>query len=876
MFHCIGGAIIRAPLLVVAAWIAVAGLCLAFAPTLSRVGTADEASFLAADVESMAARGVAAGAFPSESAASTATLVLFRESGLTDADRAYRDAFAAWLTGDAAPSEVRDRVLGVMTAATAPDRAGQLQSADGTTELVTVRLNVVAYQRGANDAVAGIRAHAAASAPAGLEVHVTGSAGIGTDYLAAIVAGTDRTTIVTVLLVVLILLTIYRAPLAALVPLLTIGVAYLVARGALGWVAASGVKVSTLIESFIVVLVFGVGTDYTIFLVSRYREELAWTPDGGRSVATRLVAARQTVGRIGSVIAASAATVVVGLTAMAVARFGLIQTTGPSLALAIVVTFLAGLTLAPALLVVFGPALFWPRHPRPMGEEPATSAWARLAATIVRRPVLIGALVVGGLALPVVLLPEPAVSFDMLRELPAGADARVGFDRVAEHMDRGRLMPIVAYLDVPAGDVTSPAGLATIESATTRIAGLDGVTAVSSLVAPAGGSTDALRPSTRLRAIAGQVRKLAIPGAIKVALATPGVADQLGAGGAWLAALGRASTTARTDPSYGVALAAADRLGRDLAALAAGASGPVADAATVDAIAAAGELATASSALADVLAASPADDWLLPTDLPGDAGAAMARLLAGFASPDGHAARIVVVARDDPYSADAFATVARIRAALAGPAAIDPRLAGPGSAGRFVVGGVSAEFADVDTTMAGDFVVVAALTVAGILLVLALLLRSLVAPIYLVATVLLSYAATLRLAGAFFRDVAGQAGINTYLPLIVFVLLVALGSDYNIFVTSRIREESATGDLRTGIRTASARTGTVVTSAGVILAGTFGSLMAAPLAMLFQVGFAVALGVLVDTFVVRSILVPALAAMFGEWSWWPAKRRRPG
>jgi RND superfamily putative drug exporter len=138
--------------------------------------------------------------------------------------------------------------------------------------------------------------------------------------------------------------------------------------------------------------------------------------------------------------------------------------------------------------------------------------------------------------------------------------------------------------------------------------------------------------------------------------------------------------------------------------------------------------------------------------------------------------------------------------------------------------------------------------------------------------VLLSYVTTMHLSGYVFEHVLGQAGTNTYLPLIVFVLLVALGSDYNIFVTSRIREESATGDLRAGIRRASARTGMVVTSAGIILAGTFGSLMTAPLLILFQIGFAVALGVLIDTLIVRSILVPALAASFGEWSWWPSHR----
>ena len=119
----------------------------------------------------------------------------------------------------------------------------------------------------------------------------------------------------------------------------------------------------------------------------------------------------------------------------------------------------------------------------------------------------------------------------------------------------------------------------------------------------------------------------------------------------------------------------------------------------------------------------------------------------------------------------------------------------------------------------------------------------------------------------------GPAGASPSLPLLVSVLLVALGSDYNIFVTSRIREESARRPIREGIRLAAARTGMVVSSAGIILAGTFAALTTAPLELLFQVGAAVAMGVLLDTFVVRSLLVPALTAVFGGWSWWPSGMR---
>ena len=468
-------------------------LCVLLAPQLSRVGSADETSFLPADVESVEARHIGTAAFPADAAVGTATLVFFREGGLTPGDAAYRDAFAAWLVDPATPAAVREHVLGVTTVATDPVRAAEMRSDDGSVELASVRLDVVAFQQGANEAVDGIREHAAATAPAGLSVHVTGSAGIGADYVASIVEGTDRTTMVTIVLVVLILLAIYRAPLAALVPLLTIGAAFLISRGLLGWVAEAGVKVSTLIESFVVVLVFGVGTDYTIFLISRYREELARTPDGGRSAASRAVAAERTVARIGAVIAASAATVIVGLVSLAVARFGLVQTIGPAMALAIAVTLAAGLTLAPAFLVVFGPALFWPRHPKPIGDEGATSAWDRLAALIVRRPILVAGLVIAVLAIPAFVIPAPTTSFDMLAELPVTSDARVGFEHVADHMDRGRLMPIVTYLDAPDADLATPAGLAAIAKATEAIAATEGVASVRSLVAPTG--DDLRRPA---------------------------------------------------------------------------------------------------------------------------------------------------------------------------------------------------------------------------------------------------------------------------------------------------------------------------------------------------------------------------------------------
>jgi RND superfamily putative drug exporter len=246
-------------------------------------------------------------------------------------------------------------------------------------------------------------------------------------------------------------------------------------------------------------------------------------------------------------------------------------------------------------------------------------------------------------------------------------------------------------------------------------------------------------------------------------------------------------------------------------------------------------------------------------------------LRAAYVSTDGTVVRLYVTTTTNPYDTNSFQTVRDLRALLA----TDPGRFGADAqvTVQSYVGGSTAEFADVQDTISADFLRVAAITIAGILIVLILLLRALVAPVYLVLTVLLSYAMSLSVSAIILQHLFGQPGMNYFIPLMVFVLLVALGSDYNIFLMSRVREESATRGLLPGIRVASARTGTVITSAGLILAGTFGALVTSPLQLLFQVGLAVALGVLIDTFVVRSLLVPAITAFIGERAWWPFHRR---
>ena len=213
------------------------------------------------------------------------------------------------------------------------------------------------------------------------------------------------------------------------------------------------------------------------------------------------------------------------------------------------------------------------------------------------------------------------------------------------------------------------------------------------------------------------------------------------------------------------------------------------------------------------------------------------------------------------YDSDtAYATIHRIRAAVSGVAGADA-----------LVGGQSAVNLDVQDASRHDRNVIIPLVLVVILIVLAIVLRALVAPLILIATVVLSFAAALGVSALFFNHVFNFANADPAFPLFAFIFLVALGIDYNIFLMTRVREETLEFGTRQGVIRGLAVTGGVITSAGVVLAATFVVLGVLPLVFLAELGFAVAFGVLLDTILVRSVLVPALSHDIGRRIWWPSK-----
>ncbi len=217
-----------------------------------------------------------------------------------------------------------------------------------------------------------------------------------------------------------------------------------------------------------------------------------------------------------------------------------------------------------------------------------------------------------------------------------------------------------------------------------------------------------------------------------------------------------------------------------------------------------------------------------------------------------------------PDSPAATVTADRVRAAVH---------AVPGADAK--VGGGTAITIDVERYATHDRNLIIPLVLVVVMIILGLLLRSVVAAFLLIGTVVLSFGAALGLSALVFRHLFGFAGADTAMPLFAFVFLVALGIDYNIFLMTRVREESKRSGTRPGAITGLGATGGVITSAGLILAGTFATLGTLPLVILTEIGFTVAIGVLIDTIVVRSVLVTALTLDIGRWMWWPSRLARP-
>jgi len=816
------------------------------APNIDDVAVSDQRAFLPSSAPSLDASEAVKKYFPDRFSPSNAVIVI--DAGVGNrADEGPAAAFAAGLTeslsGPSAPEAV-DQVWSP-TRGDELTRAG-LTSDDKQVALVLVRFSKVGTEPATKEAMSAIE-DLLAAAPDEVDVYMTGDGPILGAYGSNTRGSIDSTTWITVILVIVILLVIYRSPISPIIPLATITLAYLISRGVVAFLGAHALTISMYTNVFLIVVLFGAGTDYCLFLISRFREEMADVRQAAPAVKT-------TVKAVGETIASSAGTVIVGLAMMTATELGLYNTSGPSIAIGVVIALFAGLTLTPSMLTILGDHAFWPRKARHLKEAGIWHAWA---TKVVKRPVV-------ALLVPIVVLVPLAIygnglarDFDLLGDLSKDDEARQGFDVLAAHLGPGEMQPLNIVVIDNAG-FSTPEGLTRGESLHQLLASVPHVSVVRSFTASLPDKST-LNVADQLGVQAAAVREaLSTSQAAQLEDAAAQLLDIYG----YLIQLTTAYPEAAQDPGYQRAAGALSQLAglaQEIRSQAGGTGGPLSEELLTRAMTQLEALAQGLETLQTSFMSRP-DAILLP-ELYLKNNEGLRGLREAYISADGTAARLQVVLDSGPYSPEALETVKTIRQTLS-----DNGFEG-------VVEGNSAVMLDLREASNRDMIRAIVFVLGGIFAVLLILLRALIGPIYLILTILLSYTATLGVVRILFVDILGASGITWWVPLFMFVMLVALGMDYNIFLIGRVKEEVGPRGTREGTKLALARTGGIITSAGVIVAGTFASMMSASIMGLLQIGFAVAFGVLLDTFVVRTTLVPAITVLLGRWTWWP--RRGP-
>ena len=835
-------------LMVVLLWGAAAAAGLAAMPRFASLSVTDPAAFFPADAPGLAGGRAIDRLFPGVVPRSQIALVLESEGPIA----AQLETIAA-LTARLRALETRQHVASVVSPSDDPLLAQRLLSEDGSAALIVLRLAVGYASEESAPVVAEVEKIAAEAARPGLRIAVSGDATLGRDYNAAIEEGALHATVATLGLVALILLWVYGSPVVATLSIATLGAA-LAATFALVVAAASlGLPVAFQIRAFLVAIVYGVGTDYNLLLFSRVREERA-AGDTERIFG----ALRASL----PVLLASGAAVSAGTAIMGLADFGLFRYCGPALAIGVATTLAATLTLTPALMVLFGRHLFWPR--RPDAPPPTSRVWPVVARLVLDRPVTVLVTLTLAVAPLAVLGARIVPTFDVQIDVPEGSPSDAGYAALGRHFELSMTAPLTLALELPPGAATADAGfrstggLDALDQLAARLAEQPGVVRVSSATRP-NGAPGLLARGTLASQLAelnaGLQQAHAGAGALERGLA--GARGEIAGGRRELSEKERAIAEEQERSLLGAfapgrfedARRDLSRIEEDLGRLDAGLGTAERGAGALE-----GGLAQAIARLRALLSAPGAARMLDRLALtPGDVAANpdLARALDFYVTADGAASRLELELASAPNSAASVEVLRELRTRV--PVLIDALGLAPAQAW---FGGLTTLTDDLERLTRQDLLRVGVLLTAGTFLLLVVLLRRIASSLAVTAWLLASYWAAL---GALELGVrAGLwVGVDWKTPFFLFVLLVAIGADYGVFLLGRLNEEEQRAAFAPALARTLAATGPVISSCGLVLAGTFAALLLARIAFLEQVGAGVTVGVLVDTLIVRPFLLPA-------------------
>ncbi|SEH51715.1 putative drug exporter of the RND superfamily [Mycolicibacterium rutilum] len=980
--------VVRWPWAVIGVWVALlVALPLSF-PSLGEMAQKHPLAILPADAPSTVTATKMAEAFGESGNDDLLLVALINENGLTRQDEdAYRKLV----------DDLRDNVTDVVSVQdfiATPQLRPFLTSEDKTTWVLPVSLEGELGTPRAFDSfnrVSDIIRQSVAGSS--VDAYVTGPAATVADLTVAGEQDRLPIEIAIAVLVLGVLLLVYRSLVTMLLPLITIGSSLLIAQGAVaGYSQLTGAGVSNQSIVFLSAIMAGAGTDYAVFLISRYHDYLR-SGDGYEH------AVRAAMSSIGKVITASAATVGLTFLMLSFAQMGVFKTVGVSSAIGIGIAYLAGITLLPAILVLAGPR-GWVKPRR----ELTARFWRRSGIRIVRRPVphLVASLLVLALLAGIAVFGD--YNYDDRKVVDASAPSSVGYAALERHFPISQSIPEYILIQSP-HDLRSPRALADLEQLASRVAQLPNIGLVSGITRPVGEVPQEFRATFQagivgdrladgsaqigqrtgdlnrltdgantladsLADVRGQINTIApsiqdlvntfssvrteyggdklvrdVEVAAKLVTSINALGNSMGVNFrtvrdmfAWIGpvlaalngnavcdanpscvdtrqqfqrlvaaredgsldeinglaqelqsvddrqSLNQAVTklnTAMANVTKAVNAMGLDRPGgpqRGLAELQRGANrlatgsrevaGGVDELVEQVKVIAAG-LNEASTFLLTMRnnAADPNQaGFNIPSevlDLPDFKKAA-----AAYISPDGRSVRYLVQTKLNPFSAEAMDQVNEISDVARG-AQPNTMLADA----TISMGGFPVALRDTRDYYQQDIRFIIAATLIVVLLTLMVLLRAIIAPLYLVGSVVVSYFAAIGIGVLAFQMILGQE-LHWSVPPLAFVVLVAVGADYNMLFVSRLRDESP-HSVRYGVIRTLGSTGGVITAAGLIFAASMAGLLFSSIGIVIQGGFVIGVGILLDTFVVRTITVPAIAALVGRANWWPSRLSPP-
>ena len=846
MYRRIGEIVSRRPILWIVFWIVFAAIAINIAPSRESVWKDGEFIFLPEDSPSRRAAELFQRAFPSNNGdprfsddsvgtsiqqdplGSNIVIVLQREdrpSGLTEQDKqfisqtlldkleeirettprgySWSPELEAELT-EPLPAEAQV-IRGISTLAD-PRIGALLTSRNEKSTLVVIELKTEFLDR-QNALVLGRIENLVndpeiqQERPLGLSANLSGSATVGRDMLRAEQESASRTETFTKILIIILLLLIYRAPLLALVPLVTVGVAVELSQSLLRILAGLGlIDLFTGLDVYVTVVVYGAGVDYCLFLIARYKEELDLGNPHRLSMAN-------SIHRVGAALATSAGTSIVGIGMMGFSEFGKFRQAGFAISFGLLVVLCFALTFTPSFLLIFGRWAFWPDVRREkVGEAsgwlPSSSMWTSfqeqrlleqiwdgVANLLRRRPATVFALAILAM-MPFAVVGtvfQENLSYGLLTDLPQDEPSVRGAKVVQKHFPAGITGPMTMLIHFDPEvlkefyDGKDLSDLRTAEQLSEQIS--------LSLQKHEQEARDRVEQAARTNSVIPPDER---------PIGIEDIRSQYFPLGTQQQAL-----------AYFKSLPARQRaIGRNFA-------------------------------------------HKTYTSLRGDLA--------------GEVMRLDLVLNIDPFSRESIEQLGRLEKAIEeaiplGPDDLpaDQRDKLQESAEVLPLG-TTGGIRDLKSVTDRDRIRIDILVIVSVYIVLVLLLRQPRICAYLIVSVVFSYLVALGATFAVFylRDPQGFTGIDWKVPVYLFTILIAMGEDYNILLMARVTEEQEQHGRVNGILVALKKTGSIISSCGVIMAGTFLSLMAGTLLGMVQLGFALAFGVLLDTFVVRPILVPA-------------------